>query len=161
MIEDAKGEDSQVWNHLPITVTREIICNWKRQAAGRDRAALAKVSPGQMPLSLSLHIPHAASVGFSWLWTCPGGRENSWQSEGGQLGLTLASLMTSSLTVSPCWNKYFRILSQTDFWNMWDLETFLMKDFPLRASLNIDSSEEVCCWGNTGGYWKLNPSSGI
>lgn len=36
-----------------------------------------------------------------------------------------------------------------------------MKDIPLRASLNIDSSEEVCSLGNTDGDWKLNPSSVI
>lgn len=36
-----------------------------------------------------------------------------------------------------------------------------MKDIPLRASLNIDSSEEVCSWGHADGDWELNPSSVI
>ena len=54
MAEHVKGEDPQVWNHLPITISSEIIYNWERQAVGGDRATLAEVSTVQIALSLCL-----------------------------------------------------------------------------------------------------------
>lgn len=62
-----KEEDPQVWNHLPITSTSEIIYNWKRQAAGGDsQSCPGKGDDDPDPsLSLSLPIPHTALMGFS------------------------------------------------------------------------------------------------
>ena len=66
-----KGEDPQVWSHLPITITSEIIHNWKRQAAGRDGAALAKASaPRGLPLGASAHLLSYFD-GFWWVLDVP------------------------------------------------------------------------------------------
>lgn len=76
----------------------------------------------------------------------------------------LASFMTSSLTVSLCCSileNYPQQITGTHGTRRLLFFFFLMKDIPLRASLYIDSSEEVCSWGDADGYWKLNPSSAI
>ena len=97
-----KGEDPQMWSHLPITITSEITHDWKRQAAGRDGAALAKASaPRCLPLCVSA-TPWAAVMGFSGCRTCPGGRENAWQPKRRTVRSPVSSFMTSSLTVSLC-----------------------------------------------------------
>lgn len=139
---------------------KEIIYNWKRQAAGRFWAALAKASTIQSLLSPRL-CPLPALL---WRVLADSGRGLEGEKihgspKRGQLGFTLASFVTSSLTVSLCWNILENYPRQI-FGNV-GLRDFLMKDIPLRASLNIDSSEEVCSWGNADGYWKLIPSSAI
>lgn len=98
-----KGEDPQVWNHLPITITSNIIYNWKRQALGRDRAALAKESTVQISLSPWLcPFPQL----FWWVWADSGRALEGEKVHGSPQRTTvrfpLASFMTSSLTVSLC-----------------------------------------------------------
>lgn len=157
-------EDPQMWNHLPKTSTSEITYNWKRQAAGRDRAAPATATTVQMPLSLCRYL----FLTLLWWVLADSGRALEGEKihgspRGGQLGFVLASPMTSSLTVSLCWNileNYPRQISGIHGPGR-DFFFFSTKDIPLRASLTIDSSEEISSWGNADGGWKLNPGSAI
>lgn len=123
-----KGEDPQVWNHLPVNISSKTLYSRKRQAAGRDRAALAEASTVQTACSL---------------WLCPfpellwwvladsrralEGEKISWQPKRRTIRSPI-SFLHELITDRFSLLQYFRKLSQTGFWNTWDLEIFFFNE---------------------------------